>query len=38
MLALDVVGTAHRFGELDAASDFFDFLLPRHTILLAEQG
>src|SRR5208282_2798028 len=33
MLALDVIGPAHRFGELDAAADFFDFLLPRHAIL-----
>ena len=30
MLALDVVGPAHPFGDLDAAADFFDFPFPRH--------
>ena len=35
MLALDVVGPAHPFRELDAAPNFFDFFFPRHKILLS---
>ncbi len=36
MLALDIVRAAHPFRDLDPAANFFDFFLPRHTILLTD--